>query len=66
MLTAPDSLMEKIYKAWYFPTGNFLTAKLGTNLSFTWSSVVMAQDLITSGALLRVGSNSLIKVFSDP
>ncbi|KAM7526652.1 hypothetical protein LguiA_016554 [Lonicera macranthoides] len=66
MLTAPDSLMAKNYKARYFPTGNFLEAKLGNNPSFTWSSVFMTQGLIKSKALIRVGPSSSIKVFFNP
>ncbi|KAM7490607.1 hypothetical protein LguiA_033528 [Lonicera macranthoides] len=38
----------------------------GSNPSFTWSSVFTTQGLIKNGALLCVGSGSLIKFFFDP
>ena len=38
-LTNPDSLVSKVYKARYFPGGNFLDAILGNNPIFIWRSI---------------------------
>lgn len=34
LLTKPDNLSTKLYKARYFPEGNFIDSKLGNNPSF--------------------------------
>ena len=35
--TNTTSLVHKIFKARYFPDGDFLSAKLGNHLSFAWT-----------------------------
>ena len=34
--TCQSTLLYKVYKARYFPHGNFLTVELGNNPSFAW------------------------------
>lgn len=41
-----ESLMCKILRACYFPNGDFLSARLGGNPSFTWSSIFASQELL--------------------
>ena len=44
-----DSLVYNVLKAKYFPTTEFSQAILGTNPSFTWQSIMVAQPLIKYG-----------------
>lgn len=66
LLKHPDSLMARVLKARYFPHGNFISAKLGVNPSYIWSSVIASQPLVKKKARLRVGTGVNINVFSDP
>lgn len=38
-LKRQESLASKVYKARYFPKGNFFDASLGNNPSFVWRSI---------------------------
>nr|XP_023873925.1 uncharacterized protein LOC111986517 [Quercus suber] len=49
------SLFHRVYKAWYFPRGSFLTAELGPNPSFVWRSLLAARDIIIEGSRWQVG-----------
>lgn len=66
LVTQPDSLVAKVLKARYFPTGSFLNAKLGHNPSYTWQSLHSTQDLLKLGCRWRVGDGSSISVWDEP
>ncbi|XP_060966406.1 uncharacterized protein LOC133034911 [Cannabis sativa] len=42
LLVNHDTLASKIFKARYYPQGTYLTAELGSNPSFIWSSIYAA------------------------
>jgi hypothetical protein len=42
IMTEPDSLLAKVFKAKYFPTSNFLQAKPGHRSSYSWQSIMKA------------------------
>ena len=44
------SLFYRVYKARYFPNCNFLLAKLGSNPSYVWWSLLEARDVIWEGS----------------
>lgn len=44
-----SSLVHKILKARYFPSSNFLGAKLGSQPSFAWRSIMAAQTIVKQG-----------------
>ncbi|KAL8126997.1 hypothetical protein AgCh_014061 [Apium graveolens] len=48
-LTKSSSLVSRVYKARYFPTVNFLEAKIGHNPSYIWRSILEAKELVASG-----------------
>lgn len=48
LITQEQSLVSKIFKARYYPNGNFLTAKVGANPSFVWRSILATQELLNS------------------
>ncbi|CAH9089844.1 unnamed protein product [Cuscuta epithymum] len=62
----PESLVGKVYKARYFPKGDFLSAKIGNNPSFIWRSLFQTQDIIREGYKWRVGNGKSINIWDDP
>ncbi|KAL0357534.1 UNVERIFIED_CONTAM: putative mitochondrial protein [Sesamum calycinum] len=46
----PDRLLSRVLRARYFPSGDILTATLGTRPSFTWRSLMAAQYLFRAGS----------------
>ncbi|XP_030479041.1 uncharacterized mitochondrial protein AtMg00310-like [Cannabis sativa] len=66
LLLYEDSLVGRIYKARYFPNGNFLSAEIGLNPSFIWWSVFESQRLVRDGARRRIGSGVSTPVLNVP
>ena len=66
LVTNPNSLVNKIFKAKYYPKDSFLSAKLGANQSYVWRSIVTSHKLLKSGLTRRVGNNNSINVEHDP
>lgn len=40
LMVHPEKLVSRIFKARYYPSDSFLTAKLGSNPSYIWRSVL--------------------------
>ena len=51
-----DSLVYRVLKAKYFPTGDFVHASIGHNPSYTWRSLLSTQSLVIEGMQWRVGN----------
>lgn len=66
LLTNQSSLASRVYKARYYPNGDFLNAPLGNNPSFVWRSIWAAQGLIKSGARWIVGAGRSIDILDQP
>uniref|UniRef100_A0A803Q469 Reverse transcriptase zinc-binding domain-containing protein n=1 Tax=Cannabis sativa TaxID=3483 RepID=A0A803Q469_CANSA len=66
LLTNEDSLVSKIYKARYYPSGSFLTATLGQNSSFIWKSILEAQGLVQAGVRKSIGNGTNVSILLDP
>lgn len=49
VITNPDSLVARIYKARYFPFGSFWTAAEHATPSYSWRSLFAARDLLCKG-----------------
>lgn len=65
MLTKPDALVTKIFKARYFKYGDFLTANLGSNPSFIWRSIIAAQNLVKKGVRRGIGNGESVFIYKD-
>lgn len=63
LLTNPDTLISKIYKAKYFPHGDFLSAQLGHNPSFAWRDIWSSRSIIEAGCRWSIGDGDSIKVW---
>lgn len=66
LLSAPQSLVSRLYKARYFSKGNFLEAMLGNNLSFIWRSLMAAKGIVADGARWQVETGEDIEVMKQP
>nr|KYP34809.1 Transposon TX1 uncharacterized [Cajanus cajan] len=52
-LTNQDAIVTRVFKAKYFPRGDFLGANLGHNPSFTWRSIHASQVVVRAGSLCK-------------
>lgn len=59
MLTNPNTLVSRLFKARYFPQGSILEAPVGNNPSFVWHSILAGKELIVQGLAKRIGDNGL-------
>ena len=54
--------MYKVLKAKYFLRCDFVEAKIGSNPSYTWRSIMTAQHVVKEGLRWRVGNGEHIRV----
>ncbi|XP_019177841.1 PREDICTED: uncharacterized protein LOC109173035 [Ipomoea nil] len=66
MLTKPDSLVARVYKARYFPKGSFFDAQVGNNPSFCWRSIMAAKSIVCSGVRRRIGNGESTLIWAHP
>jgi len=65
LLSNQNSLCARVYKAKYYPNGDVLNAKLGSNPSYAWRSIFKALEVIRRGTRWRVGNGKLIHIWVD-
>ncbi|CAJ2647159.1 unnamed protein product [Trifolium pratense] len=65
ILTSPNILIAKLYKAKYFPNCNFLDSSLGHNPSFVWRSICNSKFLIRAGCRWRIGDGNNIPLWNE-
>ena len=56
------SLAHRVLKARYFLNSNFLEAQIGKNLSYTWRSLMAAQEVLRRGLRWNVGNGRKTKI----
>ncbi|CAN1779651.1 Putative ribonuclease H protein At1g65750 [Linum perenne] len=61
--TQPDALVTRIFKARYFPRGDFLSAPKGNGPSYVWQSIRRSQLVIHRGSRWRLGTGSQVPVW---
>ncbi|XP_057779546.1 uncharacterized protein LOC130998129 [Salvia miltiorrhiza] len=66
LIEEPEALMCQVMHAKYFPNGDFLSAGIGHNPSYTWRSIISAQDLVRRGIRWRIGDGTRVRFFHDP
>ncbi|KAE8667347.1 hypothetical protein F3Y22_tig00112411pilonHSYRG00033 [Hibiscus syriacus] len=60
-----NSLAFKVIKAKYFPNTSFFEARLGSNFSYAWASLMKAKEDLKDGFFWRVGIDSGIRMFEE-
>ena len=50
LLSNPTSLVARIYKAKYYPYGDVIRAKLGSNPPYAWRSIFSSLEVIRRGS----------------
>ncbi|KAF7832377.1 reverse transcriptase [Senna tora] len=61
-----NSLLAKSLKAKYFRHGSFMEARLGSNPSFTWRSIMQGREALKKGLVRRIGDGTKTNVFNTP
>lgn len=64
--TNENPLVTSCMKAKYFPCGDFVTAKLGSNPSYMWRSILAAQEVVQRGCRKRIGDGKQTEIWKVP
>ena len=65
LLSNQNSLCARVYKVKYYPNGDVLNAKLGSNPSYAWRSIFKALEVTRRGTRWRVGNGKPIHIWED-
>ncbi|KAA3462362.1 Ribonuclease H-like superfamily protein [Gossypium australe] len=60
-----DSLVAQVFKAKYYPNGNFLNSCVGNSHSYVWRSIWATKDSLQRGLIWRVGTGQGISISED-
>ncbi|CAN0878596.1 Putative ribonuclease H protein At1g65750 [Linum grandiflorum] len=66
LIMNPGTLVSRIYKAKYYPTGNIFSAALGHRPSFVWRSLCEARSVVHRGLCWKIGDGESIRVWGEP
>jgi hypothetical protein len=65
ILQNPTSLTAQIFKAKYYPRGDFMGAAIGNQPLYAWRSIWQARELLSQGLVWRVGDGKSSKIWRD-
>jgi ribonuclease HI len=65
LLQFPDSPCARLLKAKYYPSGHLLDTAFIQDVSATWKGVMHGLELLKQGAIWRIGSGSMVKIWRD-
>jgi len=65
IMTNPESLIARIYKARYFPRCSFFESTLGHKPSFVWRSICNSEFILKAGSRWKIGDGSSISVWNS-
>ena len=60
-----SSLFYRVFKAKFFPHGSILDCPTTTRGSYAWQSILKAREVISRGAVWRVGNGENINIWRD-
>ena len=66
LMNNDDSLVARLLKAKYFANPSFMEPQLGSNLSYTWRSLLDGRIVLEKGLPCRVGNEINIKIKYSP
>ncbi|KAL8528864.1 hypothetical protein ACS0TY_006362 [Phlomoides rotata] len=65
MISEPETLLSRVYKAHYFKHGDIMDANLGSNPSYIWRSLCWSRELLRLGFWWRIGDGNSVRVGLD-
>ncbi|XP_042511742.1 uncharacterized protein LOC122086886 [Macadamia integrifolia] len=63
--SSPETHWARFIKSIYFPTLDFLRARLGHNPSWGWCSILEGRDALQEGLLWQIGDGALVDIWQD-
>lgn len=66
LLTNPNTLVARLFKARYYPNTSFAEAQLGSNHSYVWRSILAAQPAILQCSHIQIGGGQQTVIGSAP
>ena len=54
-----------MFKARFFPNGSILDARESSSASYAWKSILKGRDVISRGAVWRVGDGKQIRILGE-
>ncbi|XP_050290614.1 uncharacterized protein LOC126728906 [Quercus robur] len=58
-----ETSLYRVFRAKYFPSGDIFEAVQNPRCSYTWKSIMLARDVISNGALWRIGDGKDIQIW---
>ena len=65
LLHVDNSLFYRVFKSRFFPRGTIFEAKDSSSASYAWKSILKGRDVISKGAIWRVGDGKQIRIWGD-
>ncbi|XP_062006063.1 uncharacterized protein LOC133723263 [Rosa rugosa] len=65
VISNPNSLIARLYKAKYYPTESFWTAELHTSPSYSWRSIFSTRELLQESVYWQIGNGTQVNIWSD-
>jgi hypothetical protein len=65
LVTKPNTLITKMFKARYFPNFDFIEASIGHNLSYVWRSIWSSKPVIKGGSRWSIGTRENINIWDQ-
>lgn len=66
IINEENPLVTRIMRARYFPKSSFFDAKLGSNPSYVWRSLLESQAVIRQGSRRRIGNGKSTRIWQVP
>jgi len=65
IMTNPDTLIARIYKARYFPHCNFFESTIGHKPSFVWRSICNSKFILKAGSRWKICDDTSIPIWNN-
>ncbi|XP_057808861.1 uncharacterized mitochondrial protein AtMg00310-like [Salvia miltiorrhiza] len=65
MMTKPNLLVSRVFRAKYFKNGDLMTAVVPSTSSYVWRSIAWGHSLLREGMVWSVGNGRNIKAMKD-
>uniref|UniRef100_A0A2N9EDK8 Reverse transcriptase zinc-binding domain-containing protein n=1 Tax=Fagus sylvatica TaxID=28930 RepID=A0A2N9EDK8_FAGSY len=63
--SVPNSLVSRVFKAKYYPRGDFLEAGVGRRPSYAWRSITSARSVLSLGMRWHIGNGNSVRITED-